>query len=80
MTDLQIKKSLLSCPGDSIQAKYDEWKNDKLFISDIGAFHFLGNPVVSVSNIKKINGQAINQIGMQIVIFKASDPSKIILP
>ena len=29
---------------------------------------------------KKINGQAINQIGMQIVIFKASDPSKIILP
>ena len=29
---------------------------------------------------KKINGQAINQIGMQIVIFKASNPSKIILP
>ena len=29
---------------------------------------------------KKINGQAINQIGMQIVFFKASDPSKIILP
>jgi len=29
---------------------------------------------------KKINGQAINQIGMQIVIFKASEPSKILLP
>jgi RNA-binding protein len=29
---------------------------------------------------KKTNGQAINQIGMQIVIFKANDPSKIILP
>ena len=29
---------------------------------------------------KKTNGQAINQIGMQIVIFKANEPSKIILP
>ena len=29
---------------------------------------------------KKINGQAINQIGMQIVIFKANQPSKITLP
>ena len=29
---------------------------------------------------KKINGQAINMIGMQIVIFKPSEPSKIDLP
>ena len=29
---------------------------------------------------KKTKGQAINQIGMQIVIFKANEPSKIILP
>jgi RNA-binding protein len=29
---------------------------------------------------KKTSGQAINQIGMQIVIFKANEPSKIILP
>ena len=29
---------------------------------------------------KKTNGQAINKIGMQIVIFKANEPSKIILP
>ena len=29
---------------------------------------------------KKTNGQAINQIGLQIVIFKANEPSKIILP
>ena len=29
---------------------------------------------------KKTNGQAINQIGMQILIFKANEPSKIILP
>ena len=29
---------------------------------------------------KKTNGQAINQIGMQIVIFRANEPSKIILP
>jgi RNA-binding protein len=29
---------------------------------------------------KKINGQAINMIGMQIVVFKPSEPSKIDLP
>ena len=29
---------------------------------------------------KKINGQAINMIGMQIVIFKPNEPSKIDLP
>ena len=29
---------------------------------------------------KKTNGQPINQIGLQIVIFKANEPSKIILP
>ena len=29
---------------------------------------------------KKTNGQAINQIGLQIVIFKANEPSKITLP
>ena len=29
---------------------------------------------------KKTNGQAINQIGLQIVIFKANKPSKITLP
>ena len=29
---------------------------------------------------KKTNAQAINQIGMQIVIFKANESSKIILP
>ena len=29
---------------------------------------------------KKTNAQAINLIGMQIVIFKANEPSKIILP
>ena len=29
---------------------------------------------------KKINAQAINLIGLQIVIFKASDPPKILFP